>query len=202
MAWLIEELHCALLTPEGDRPLCTKDGKSVLALACERRHADIVYKCVQSWGCSTSELTDLIVLQSILNVFINLVSANDVLAAKKLTPVPSPRKDDASELRARRQSEEVDDDSCCIVCYEHIIDCALIPCGHSCVCMACARGLRNYECPVCRVQFKQAVRIFHIHSRKPEASPRAESSSFVPDVTVTVPSDDRASVGSNETNEE
>eukprot|EP00301_Raphidiophrys_heterophryoidea_P026714 c9286_g1_i2.p1 GENE.c9286_g1_i2~~c9286_g1_i2.p1 ORF type:complete len:538 (-),score=62.36 c9286_g1_i2:208-1821(-) len=211
LRWLVEDKHCPLLVAEGDQPLCTRDGKSALALACERRHANIVFLCVREFGCSVTEVRDVAVLQGILNVFVNLISPEDVLSRQtapvsphglitesygghseapptqatssqatssqappsQVPPINTPlshRPDqghsgsvggipiDASSPKAE---DEIDDDMCCIVCFERPIDCVLVPCGHSCVCVACSSVL-NHDCPVCRNEFRQAVKIYHV----------------------------------------
>eukprot|EP01064_Diplonema_japonicum_P020666 TRINITY_DN30259_c0_g1_i1.p1 TRINITY_DN30259_c0_g1~~TRINITY_DN30259_c0_g1_i1.p1 ORF type:complete len:439 (+),score=92.27 TRINITY_DN30259_c0_g1_i1:53-1318(+) len=47
-----------------------------------------------------------------------------------------------------------DDDKACIVCYENVKDCLLLPCKHMCVCASCVKDLmlrdEKKACPMCR----------------------------------------------------
>lgn len=58
---------------------------------------------------------------------------------------------------AQKPPAAAEDDSC-KVCFERAVDCVLLNCGHLCVCMQCAGGLR--QCPMCRQPFERAVKIF------------------------------------------
>lgn len=46
----------------------------------------------------------------------------------------------------------------CVVCFESSDLCALVPCGHACVCVNCGGALA--ECPMCRAKVDHAMRIF------------------------------------------
>jgi hypothetical protein len=55
------------------------------------------------------------------------------------------------------------DKDLCIICMTKPRDVALQPCGHLCCCVDCSSTLRtraNPKCPVCRGDFKDAVRVF------------------------------------------
>lgn len=49
----------------------------------------------------------------------------------------------------------------CVVCFADLdtnATCALVPCGHSCVCLQCGGSLS--ACPVCRARVEQVMRLF------------------------------------------
>ncbi|XP_075265897.1 uncharacterized protein LOC142358377 [Convolutriloba macropyga] len=50
----------------------------------------------------------------------------------------------------------------CVICLEGVADCALIPCGHLCLCEDCAYSLRDMSpnCPMCRQPSIYAQRIY------------------------------------------
>ena len=52
-----------------------------------------------------------------------------------------------------------DEESCC-VCLDARRTHCFVPCGHLCVCLACATSLFGGPCPVCRVPCQQAVKVF------------------------------------------
>lgn len=52
---------------------------------------------------------------------------------------------EARDLYGATQAETFGD---CIMCYDEAINCAAIPCGHSCCCVTCSESLGN-RCPVC-----------------------------------------------------
>jgi hypothetical protein len=59
--------------------------------------------------------------------------------------------------------EKMTDKDLCIICMTKPRDAALQPCGHLCCCADCSSTLRaqtNPKCPVCRGEFKDAVRVF------------------------------------------
>eukprot|EP01061_Rhynchopus_euleeides_P033471 TRINITY_DN5611_c0_g1_i10.p1 TRINITY_DN5611_c0_g1~~TRINITY_DN5611_c0_g1_i10.p1 ORF type:complete len:403 (+),score=44.53 TRINITY_DN5611_c0_g1_i10:541-1749(+) len=51
-----------------------------------------------------------------------------------------------------------EDPNTCKICYDSVINCVLLDCGHMCVCMGCAKRLRN--CPMCRNVIRKRKRIF------------------------------------------
>lgn len=59
---------------------------------------------------------------------------------------------DMSFTAPRTRSEE------CVVCLEHCIDTAIVPCGHVCCCHACARLLK--ACPICRQSARSTLQLF------------------------------------------
>ena len=46
----------------------------------------------------------------------------------------------------------------CVVCFDARRDCAFTPCGHLCVCMACADGME--ACPLCRATVQNRSKIY------------------------------------------
>ena len=58
------------------------------------------------------------------------------------------------------EGETDEDDGFCIICFERRVDCAILECGHACICMACSSGLRG-ECPVCRGTISRVVKLYY-----------------------------------------
>jgi E3 ubiquitin-protein ligase MUL1 len=51
----------------------------------------------------------------------------------------------------------------CVVCFDAPKDHAIVPCGHVCVCEACAEQLtktRTPTCPVCREPIRETMKVF------------------------------------------
>jgi hypothetical protein len=64
---------------------------------------------------------------------------------------PAPHPDDAEENQ-------------CVMCFDAPKDHIIIPCGHVCVCEACANLLtqmRNPTCPICRGAIQHTNKVFH-----------------------------------------
>lgn len=62
--------------------------------------------------------------------------------------------------------ESDDDDEMCVICFENIIDTAILPCGHTCMCETCAinylNSPKNFDtgCPYCRTRISQIVKTY------------------------------------------
>lgn len=60
-------------------------------------------------------------------------------------------------------------DAACVACQERRIITALVPCGHMCLCMTCARRVAASQlhserrCPLCRAAIREVVRTFQQH---------------------------------------
>jgi hypothetical protein len=55
------------------------------------------------------------------------------------------------------------EETMCVVCFDAPKDHAIVPCGHVCVCEACAEQLtktRTPSCPVCREPIQQTMKVF------------------------------------------
>lgn len=50
----------------------------------------------------------------------------------------------------RKEKEEYNDDTVCIICMDHVQDATLRPCGHSKYCKGCITKLVDKTCPECR----------------------------------------------------
>jgi hypothetical protein len=64
---------------------------------------------------------------------------------------PAPHPDDAEEDQ-------------CVMCFDAPKDHIIIPCGHVCVCEACANLLtqmRKPTCPICRTAIQHTNKVFH-----------------------------------------
>ena len=58
------------------------------------------------------------------------------------------------------EGEADEDDGFCIICFERRVDCAILECGHACICLVCSSGLRG-ECPVCRGAISRVVKLYY-----------------------------------------
>ena len=68
-----------------------------------------------------------------------------------------------AELSTRRgaDADEADARSACVICLDAPKSHVLLPCGHKCLCGACAaESARPPFCPICRAPIGQAVRVF------------------------------------------
>jgi hypothetical protein len=55
------------------------------------------------------------------------------------------------------------EETMCVVCFDAPKDHIIVPCGHQCVCEACAEQLtktRTPMCPVCRGPIQQTMKVF------------------------------------------
>ena len=55
------------------------------------------------------------------------------------------------------------EETMCVVCFDAPKDHIIVPCGHQCVCEACAEQLTNTRtpmCPVCREPIIQTMKVF------------------------------------------
>ena len=53
----------------------------------------------------------------------------------------------------------------CVVCMDAPKDCVMVPCGHQCVCEACAQQLTQATtptCPVCRALIRETMRVYRV----------------------------------------
>lgn len=62
--------------------------------------------------------------------------------------LPHPLLPDTSAVDVAAQ----DDESSCVICMEFQNRVVLVPCGHKCLCISCAKSQSaGYRCPICRV---------------------------------------------------
>jgi hypothetical protein len=55
-----------------------------------------------------------------------------------------------------------DDESSCVICMEFQNRVVLVPCGHKCLCISCAKSQSaGYRCPICRVVAKVACVVYN-----------------------------------------
>ena len=65
---------------------------------------------------------------------------------------PPPQRADRADAQPAARNE-------CVICFEAImLRCALSPCGHSSLCLACGR--EQTTCPICRVPVERVLEIF------------------------------------------
>ena len=50
----------------------------------------------------------------------------------------------------------------CKICLEERIDCVILPCRHSCLCVSCAQLCKNSrgECPICRENIDEIIQFY------------------------------------------
>eukprot|EP01059_Diplonema_ambulator_P036458 TRINITY_DN9080_c0_g2_i1.p1 TRINITY_DN9080_c0_g2~~TRINITY_DN9080_c0_g2_i1.p1 ORF type:complete len:274 (+),score=82.07 TRINITY_DN9080_c0_g2_i1:97-918(+) len=71
-----------------------------------------------------------------------------------------------TELELRNQHDtseppedlDPEDPNTCKICFDSVINCILLDCGHMCVCLPCAKRLKN--CPMCRKLIRKRKKIF------------------------------------------
>jgi hypothetical protein len=62
---------------------------------------------------------------------------------------------------APQAAQQEDEENLCVVCMENQAECALIPCGHKCVCEEDATAMcRLGVCPICRCVIQSHMKIF------------------------------------------
>ncbi len=70
---------------------------------------------------------------------------------------------DGGNRNAKRA--RVDDGGVCVACYAEPPRVALVPCGHLCLCRACAKAVGERDagapCPVCR---GRVLRVLYVYS--------------------------------------
>jgi len=54
------------------------------------------------------------------------------------------------------------DSDTCKICFDNVVNCVILPCGHLAICMDCSNGLRRHsrQCPVCRGPILQAKQVY------------------------------------------
>jgi hypothetical protein len=74
-----------------------------------------------------------------------------------------------AELGSGSGTPQLDEEETqCVVCFDAPKDHILVPCGHQCVCGACAEQLtrtRTPTCPVCREPIRETVKVFCTYTR-------------------------------------
>jgi hypothetical protein len=66
------------------------------------------------------------------------------------------KKEDVPEPSAPEGTKEK---KLCVVCLDRVKVVALIPCGHMCMCVTCARAPHG-DCPLCRASVTGTLRVF------------------------------------------
>jgi len=52
----------------------------------------------------------------------------------------------------------ISEDNDCQICFDHAIDCVILPCGHLCMCSICGDKMKeNPVCPICRTNIKHIM---------------------------------------------
>lgn len=62
-----------------------------------------------------------------------------------------------------KPAEEEDDANDCKVCFEAKINCVIMKCAHTAVCIACGDKLlaQHAPCPICRAPIESVLRTFN-----------------------------------------
>lgn len=99
-----------------------------------------------------------------------MVSACPPRTAQGSTEAEKERKARRSPLPGASDDDDEATDDCeeeCVICMEGKKTHVLVPCGHRCVCQACADKLMmssttraEAKCPTCRVRLTQAIKVF------------------------------------------
>ena len=113
---------------------------------------------------------------------------NDLTLAKELLETTESELIQTAEALELLEVERSSLDGECCICQVRPVMCAMVPCGHWCVCDTCGRrahqGRREERtCPLCRGQVDRVVRIFRSASSRTEMATEDEArgSGAVPD---------------------
>lgn len=182
--WLMEDHFCPVkviragggkrskkgITP--DFPILTSKNRSVLTIAMESLHVNMLRYLVVEHGVSVYETKDLKVslraLDAVLNVLPKTVMKahrndnfshrwDDSVFDGDHTSVASSLGADATFTASEHGRNNRDETDVCIICYENLINCVITPCGHQICCLSCSKNLT--VCPVCNNQ-GQFIKIF------------------------------------------
>ncbi|XP_056146953.1 E3 ubiquitin-protein ligase LRSAM1 [Lampris incognitus] len=86
----------------------------------------------------------------------SLPSPSHSLGSDIPSPLPSPR----APVAPSAPSPEEPGSTECVVCMENRFQVIFLPCGHVCCCQVCSGALQN--CPLCRSDISQRVRLYNI----------------------------------------
>jgi hypothetical protein len=181
--WLMEDHFCpvkVIRTGSGkkpkkggspDFPILTSKNRSVLSIAMENLHVEILRYLVVDNNVSIYESKDLKAsLRALEAVLLALpgglgdyqgddfVQRWDDAVYDGETSVNSSigydnhLYDEEGPLKGKRHSVDA-----CIICYENPIDCVMTPCGHQIACLQCSKNLS--ACPVCNMK-GDVIKIF------------------------------------------
>ncbi|KAG7355561.1 zinc finger C3HC4 type domain containing protein [Nitzschia inconspicua] len=175
--WLMEDHFCpvkVIRTASGkktrkggspDFPILTSKNRSVLSIAMESLHVEILRYLVVDNTVSIYESKDLKAsLRALEAVLLALPAGykdyrhsddfvhrwDDAVYDGEISVNSSICLDYAGgdedvPLKSKRHSSDS-----CIICYENAIDCVITPCGHQICCLECSKNLS--ACPVCNMQ--------------------------------------------------
>ena len=71
--------------------------------------------------------------------------------AEALSPTVSPLDDGIEGIEVEPASPTTQRNTC-VICFDENNSHTVVPCGHRCVCAACAPKLQGGRCPICREQ--------------------------------------------------
>jgi hypothetical protein len=99
-------------------------------------------------------------------VFNSTVNVNNNNASSSFT---AKKKEEVKKINVPPSEKEeiVEDGNVCVMCYEREIKTAILPCGHSVLCISCSRKIAfdkdeyTASCPVCRTPIGQIIKIFN-----------------------------------------
>jgi hypothetical protein len=97
-------------------------------------------------------------------------AAEEAAAAKRqqleqeMEALDARRRQLQAELGSGSGTPQTDaEETMCVVCFDAPKEYAIVPCGHQCVCEACAELMtkaRTPMCPVCRGPIRETMRVF------------------------------------------
>ncbi len=176
LMWLIEDRHCQIFV-DAKSKVALGDGlrRSVLGIAARGGHLGMTRYLLAVQKCNISEVTELPALWRIIMALLEEEGkAHPPPAAAESLPYALPCPDvpftatsylsDISEVipTAPPVMEEAavpfSAQNECIVCFEKVRNCTLVPCGHLVCCYEC--GLKLNQCCVCRQNVQSVVRTF------------------------------------------
>jgi len=73
--------------------------------------------------------------------------------------------DEDSTNKKMNISNTLQEENKCCVCFDSKIDTVLVPCGHLCLCLSCAKVITEQNpkrCPICKTNIQNVVKTFTV----------------------------------------
>ncbi len=174
LMWLVEDRHCPIFHDDKSK-IALGDGlrRSVLGIAARGGHLDMVRYLLAIHKCNISEVTELSALWHIITALLEeegnvhtpppaiteslpyALPCQDIpftaasYSSNITEVIPSaPLVMEEAAVPYTAQNE-------CIVCFEKVRNCTLVPCGHLACCYEC--GLQLKQCCVCRQDVQSVI---------------------------------------------
>jgi len=85
---------------------------------------------------------------------------DDLSSQQALIPTPQ---DDEPEAEQAATGGGTREESLCVVCQERVQTHCIVPCGHKCLCVSCAKlFLKTSLCPICRGKVNTIIRVYNV----------------------------------------